>query len=474
VYNRLIGFASGPGVDKSKLELEPELASSWERTPDGLTYTFKIRPGVKWHNVSPLNARDFVAADAKFAYERYKNEGVYKTYWVNVSAIEAPDPGTLRVRLSKPVVDFIFPLAGRYQTIFPHETVDDGSIGKAAIGTGPHILREAITGQRVRLEKNPDYWETQILLDGMEFRPMPDTSARLAAFRSGQVEFAYSMVSTKRDVDEVIKTNPDIQVTTLISSNSARCWPMFNHQNPKWQDVRVRRAIGLAIDQKVISNVLYEGIGRTLSILPWFYVHDSVPTIESGNLGNWVRYAPDEARQLLQAAGRDGMEVEALYHEYDPSHTQKAEIITDQLRQVGINFNAKKQDYTEYNSQLIGGTFPDTLASGYLPLGFEADTYYYNGVHSKSPGNRDHMSDPDIDRWAEAQQVELNPSERRELLRNIWDKYHDQMYRPLATDGLGFQILQPWVRGMRLGGALGTASWFYDWGELITETWLDK
>lgn len=68
----------------------------------------------------------------------------------------------------------------------------------------------------------------------------------------------------------------------------------------------------------------------------------------------------------------------------------------------------------------------------------------------------------------------LDPGDRRELLRKIWDKYHDQMYRPLATDGLSFQVLQPWVRGLRFGGALGIGSFFYDWGELINQAWLDK
>jgi ABC-type transport system substrate-binding protein len=474
VYNRLVGFKTGPGVDKNKLELEAELASSWERTPDGLSFTFKIKSGVKWQNVAPLNGRDFVAADAKSAFERYQKEGVYKTYWVNVKSIEAPDASTVKITLTKPVVDFLYPLAGRYQTIFPHETVDDGSIGKTVVGTGPLILKEAITGTRVALDKNPNYWERQILIDGMEFRPMPDASARLAALRAGQVEYSYIVVGTKRDVDEVLKTNADMQVTMLRSSNSAGAVPLLNQQNPKWQDVRVRRALELSIDQNAISKLIFEGIGRTLSVLPWFYVFDDAPTIESGKLGNWVRYAPDEAKALLKAAGQENMTVDAPYYEYGTSYTQRAEIITDQVRQVGITYNASKMDYTEYNSQLVQGTFSDALSWGYLPLGFEADTYFYNALHSKSPGNRDHMNDSDIDGWSEAQQIELDPAKRKDLLSKIWDKYHDQMYRPLATNGPAFEVMQPWVRGLRFGGALGTASSFYDWGELIQTAWLDK
>jgi peptide/nickel transport system substrate-binding protein len=474
VYNRLAGFSTGPGVDTTTLKLEPELAASWERSPDGLTITFKVRPGIKWQNVAPLSGRPFVAADAKFAFERYQKEGVYKSYWTSVSGIEAVDATTLRIKLTKPLVDFINPLAGRYQTIFPHELVDDGSIAKNIIGTGPFIFKEAIPSQRVKLEKNPDYFETPILLDGLEFRPMPDAAARLAAFRAGQLEFAYSMANTKRQIDEVIKTNPDIQVTSLASSTASGPQPMFNYQNTKWQDVRVRRAVSLAIDRQSISNLVFEGIRQTVSVLPWRYVHDSAPTIESGKFGNWARYAPDEAKALLRAAGQESLSIDARYYEYATTDTQVSEVMTDQFRQVGITYSAKKLDYTEFNSQLIGGTFPDALHNGYMPLGTEADTYFYTGLHSKSPGNRDHLNDSQIDGWAEAEQVELDPAKRKDLLTKIWNQYHDQAYRPVRTFGRAFNVQQPWVRGVRLESAFGARSYFYDWGEILTKAWLDK
>ncbi|MBX7110237.1 MAG: ABC transporter substrate-binding protein [Dehalococcoidia bacterium] len=474
VYNRLVGFATGPGVDTTTLKLEPELAASWERSPDGLTITFKIAPGAKWQNVPPLNGRPFVAADAKFAFERYQKEGVYKSYWTGVSSIDAPDASTLRIKLTKPLVDFINPLASRYQTIFPHELVDDGSIGKAVVGTGPFIFKEAITGQRVTLTKNPDYFETKVLLDGVEFRPMPDAAARLAAFRSGQIEFAYSMVNTKRQMDEVVKTNPDIQVTSLASSTASGPQPMFNHQNPRWQDVRVRRAVSLATDRQAISKLVFEGIGQTVSVLPWRFVYDDAPSIESGKFGNWARYAPDEAKQLLRAAGQENLTIDARYYEYSTTDTQVAEVMADQFRQVGITYSVKKLDYTEFNSQLIGGTFPDVLHNGYMPLGTEADTYFYNGLHSKSPGNRDHVNDSQIDTWAEAQQIELDPAKRKDLLTKIWTQYHDQAYRPVRTFGRAFNVQQPWVRGVRLESAFGARSYFYDWGEILVKAWLDK
>ncbi|MCC6417250.1 MAG: hypothetical protein IT429_03270, partial [Gemmataceae bacterium] len=110
----------------------------------------------------------------------------------------------------------------------------------------------------------------------------------------------------------------------------------------------------------------------------------------------------------------------------------------------------------------------------YYALGFDADTFFYNQVHSKSPGNRDHITDSEIDSWADAQQVELNPQNRKQLHLKMWNKMLDQVYRPITARGMTFEIYQPWLRGIRFGGALGDNSSYYEWGDQIAEAWLDK
>ena len=109
VYNRRLGFVGGPNYDPLKLELEPELASAWERTPDGSVFT-----------------RPMTSADIKFAFDRYSAEGVHKSYWTNISHTETPDDTTFIATMGSVTADFLLPIASRYQTIFPRETVDDG------------------------------------------------------------------------------------------------------------------------------------------------------------------------------------------------------------------------------------------------------------------------------------------------------------------------------------------------------------
>ena len=473
VYNRLLGFRRGAGRDPAKLELVPELASSWEQSPDGLDYTFTIRDDIKWQNIAPLNGRKFVAEDLKFAFDRYATEGVHKSYWLDLNNIEAVDDHTLKISINRPAPDFIIPLASRLQTIFPRELVDSGEIEDKAIGTGPMILKEALQSDKVTFDKNPDYWQSDVLLDSMVYRVMTDGAARLAAFRAGQLEFAYSLANTIRDVEALLDSNPDVQIRQNPVTQSTFTFT-FNLENPKWQDERVRQALSLGMDRETMVQVLYDGFGKALPIIPWFMVHDQEPTFESGGLGPWWQFNQDEARKLLQAAGAEDLTFDMTFYNYsDVGNSRPNEILIDLYRQIGVNMNADRVDYTEFNSQLIGRTAEDML-DGWQSPGFAPDNFFFNQVHSESPGNRHRINDPDIDGWAEKQQVELDPEVRKEYHRRIWDRVLDKAYRVEKPTGASFEQYQPWVRGIQFGGVLGTNSYYYEWGQQIAKAWLDK
>ncbi|MDA1061534.1 MAG: ABC transporter substrate-binding protein, partial [Chloroflexi bacterium] len=270
VYNRLLGFERGVDADVFQPGLEPELAQSWERSPDGLTFTFHMTPGVTWQNVAPLNGRPFVAEDARYALDRYATEGVHKAYYLNTSGFEAVDDATLKINMARPTADFLNPLGSNKQTIFPRELVEDGTIATKAIGTGPMILTEATPAQRVTFDKNPDYWEQDVLLDGFEFRIVPDPVARLAQFRVGQLDFAYPVAVSEVEVNQILETNPDVQIniTPVVTQNTLG----MNLNLEKYQDDRVRQAISLAINRDELMDIVFDGLSKALSVIPWPYV----------------------------------------------------------------------------------------------------------------------------------------------------------------------------------------------------------
>ena len=473
-YNRLLGIVRGPAADPYKLELEPELAASWERSPDGLTFTFNIQPGVRWQNLPPLNGRDFVAADARFAIERYANEGVHQSYYNNASTYEAVDDLTFRIGMANPTADFLNPLGSNKQTIFPRELVDDGTIESRAVGTGGFIMTEGTPSQKVVFEKNPDYWEREVLLDGFEFLIMRDGAARTAAFRVGQIEYAYSLAPNLRTLNEIIKTNPDVQVNlTVVTYNSTTF--ALNLTLPKYADERVRRALSLALDRGLMIELIFDGIGKIFHVIPWIYLWDDVPTQESGRLGQWLRYDPAEAMKLLAAAGAENLELDNMYYPYSGNQDQTAEIVQQNLRDVGVTMTGGAVDYTEFNSAWVPAKLPDVTTVGWSTSGFDADNWFYGQIHSESPGNRWRVNDPQLDEWAIAQQLELDPEARREIWLKIYERDLDMMYRPTLPTANYPEVLQPWVRGIRWGASSpNDNSSYYDWGDVIPAAWLDK
>ena len=474
VYNKLLGMVGGPAKDPFKIEIKPELASSWERTPDGTVFSFELRDDVKWHNVAPLNGRALVAQDIKFAYDRYKEEGVHQSYWTNIGSIDAVDDTNLTITMSKVTADFILPLASRYQTIYPRELVDEGTIDQKVIGTGAMILDEAAQGSHATFNKNPDYWEGEVLLDGVEFRLRQDYAARLAGFRVGQFDYCYGLVPDIRAMEALLGTNPDVQVNfnTNVRGNPFG----LNLSNPKFLDDRIRQAITLAIDTDFMTDVQYDGLAKSNALQVWTFVFDEEPTVESGAFGPWIgRHDVAEAKKLVAAAGAEGLEFDNFYHNYgSPTGDQRSDIVKEHLAAVGINMIPRHVDYTEFNSTWVPGKLEEASTSAWATVGFDADNYFYSVLHSQSSGNRWQLNDPQVDVLAEAQQVELDPDARRDILREIWDFNMEKAYHPPLPTQFSFEVYQPWVRGLRFGGVMYSNGSYYDWGHQASTAWLDK
>ena len=336
------------------------------------------------------------------------------------------------------------------------------------------ILNEAIAGQSVTFDKNPDFWERDVLLDGFDLPAHAGRRCRrpAAAFRVGQVDYAYSLVANISDLQAVLKTNPDIQVDMIpvVTQNTLG----MNLTLAKYQDERVRRAISIAIDRSELLDIVFDGLGRALHVIPWPYVYDEEPTIESGKLGNWLRHDQAEATKLLQAAGADSLEMNNSYYPYSTAYAQTAEVVQAQLSRAGINMTGGV-DYTEFNSQWVPRMLPDASTSAWATSGYDADNWFHGQIHSKSPGNRWRIDDAEIDSWAEAQQIELDPDARRDIWQKIWEKDLEQIYRVPLPLGFSFHVYQPWLRGVRFTGTSpGDNNSYYSWGPQLPYAWLDK
>jgi peptide/nickel transport system substrate-binding protein len=474
VYNRVIGIYNQPDSDPyAKNDLIPELGESWETSADGLTYTFHIRSGVNFHNISPVDGRELTAEDVVFSWSRYRDEGAHRSNFSNVTSIDAPDANTVVITLAGAQPDFIYPLSGSFATIHPHELVDAGEIVTKAIGTGPMIVDFWTNGEGGAFDRNPDYALGDVKIDRWELPYVLDVGAAKAQFRVGNHDYGLG-AATGDELEEILGTNPDSQYfgQPLFASTFAL---NFNMDLARWQDERVRRALSLAYDREELLDIIYDGVGVVLPQMDWRYFWDEAPQLGDEVLGNWWRYDPDEAKKLLDAAGASDIAFDLMFYNYSPTaNSLQNEVLLAQYQAQGINMSLQSVDYSEYNSQWTTRSGETDSYQGWASFESTPQHYVYGLNHSESTGNRNRVSDPQIDAWAAQHRVELDEDVRTELARNVWNRMQDQVYRIEMASGNSANLQQPWVRGLRYARTIGSGHFYLDTGYEATNVWLDK
>jgi peptide/nickel transport system substrate-binding protein len=458
--------ATGP----TDMSLKGDLAESWTSSPDARVWTFKLRQGVKWHNVPPLNGREFVAADVKYCFEAYAKEGAQSFTFQEIEGIETPDKHTVRIHLKTPNVLFPQNVAEPITVLFSREVLEeDGDLKKRFIGTGPFMLKEHTRKVRLVLTRNPDYWDkSRPYVDEYVILSTPDDATRKAAFRTGQADFIW--VASPSEVEVLRKTNPNVVVqsyhNTLTPFGVA-----VSQDKPPFNDVRVRRAVSMAIDRQKQADTLFEGHGIIGWGVPYIYYTDKQPTL--ADLGPWWQYRPAEAKKLLAEAGHpNGFETTLFYYEYFPQMTSQVQLVQQDLkRNLNINLKITKLDYTTYYGRYVDPKW-EGMAWGFQSghaVGLDERTYQY--MHSKSTKNFFRVNDPVIDELATKLRQTPGQADQRALTRKIVDREFDQVLRMWMPYDNGFLVFQP---HMRNGAALAIRRTDAYGAAAIARVWQDK
>src|SRR6266849_254706 len=469
--SRLIRYSfPDEASNTNDLTLRPDLAESWQASTDSRTWTFKLRQGVKWHNVPPLNGRELVAADVKYCFEAYAKEGVQTFNFREIEAMETPDKHTLRVHLHTPNVFFPQAVAESTAVIFPREILEeDGDLKKRHVGTGPFMLKEHTRKVKVVLARNPDYYDkSRPYVDEYVILSTPDYATRVAAFRTGQSDFI--SLATPSEVETVRKTNPSAiaqtykNVLTPFGLSLAQDKPPFN-------DLRVRRAISMAIDRQTQVDTVYEGHGIIGWGIPYIYYQDAMPTPK--DFGPWIQYRPAEAKKLLAEAGHpNGFETTIFYYEYFPQMTSQVQLVQQDLKKnLNINVKITKLDYTRYYGRYVEGKW-DGMSWGFQSchaVGLDERTYVY--MHSKSTKNFFRVSDPVIDELVTKLRQTPDRAEQRATAKRVVDREHDQVLRMWMAYDAGFLVSQPHLRNVAAGVLRRTDGYG---ASAIARSWIDK
>ncbi len=374
----------------------PLLAESWEVSPDLTTYTFKLRKGVKFHNGEPFNANT-----VKFAFDRAgaeKSTNKDKRTFANLTT-RVVDEHTVVVLTKEIDPDFPF-LMGQGTAVIVEPKSADSNMTKP-VGTGPFTLENWVKGSSIQLRKWPQYRNAgAIKLNRATFRFIADPAAQVAALLAGDVD-AFPRV-TPRSVEQ-FKSNPRFQV--VVSGSRAKTILAINNKKKPFDDVRVRRAVNMAIDRKAVIQGAGDGYGVPIGS---YY-----PPRAPGYVGfsGAHPHTPARARALLKEAGVTGPIDVTITLPPPPYARQGGEVIASMLGKVGINAKLQNVEWAQWLSNVYGNKNYDmTIISHVEPFdlgNFSRPGYYWN------------YESPQFNEMYTKYKTSANAGDRKKLLADI-------------------------------------------------------
>jgi peptide/nickel transport system substrate-binding protein len=389
-----------------RLKLVPCLAETWVNTSPTI-WTFKLRRGVRFHDGS-----EFEAQDVRYWFERIARPAATQSAsWPGVVAgVEPRGRYEIEVTLAAPYAPLLASLAGlRGSAIAPRAWLQSaGAAAKTtAIGSGPFKIAEYVPGSHIRYVKHPDYWEKGLPhLDEIVLEVEPNEQARMAALRSGQVRYTVLGPGAER----LLRNETSLSVRS--SPGPTQVVTQINASRPPFDDVRVRQAIGLAVDRKQAIEKVLSGGGLLTGPMPtghgtWALDPNALP----------YRHDPTEAQRLLAEAGHpDGFEATIRLASDAPLASSLAALLTDQLRAVGIALRTERLDGPALLK--VRGTRDFDLAIETVDFLPDPDNYFTRYTTGGSANGGDGFpiwANPRYDEAVEQARSILDPGQRKLL-----------------------------------------------------------
>lgn len=411
VYDTLVE----PGPN---LQMQPELATSWDVSKDQLTWTFHLRKGVTFSDGSPLTSKDVV-----YSFNRIIKNKLNSAYkFATVKSITAPDPTTVVFKLSAPTPNMLADVGGfKGLGIVEKANVDSGDIKTHPIGSGPFKVADYSPGDKIELVRNDKYWGPKPKLAGVTYTFVKDPTVALQDLESGQVQWTDNLPPQQV---ASLKQSSDI---TVRSAPSTDYWYLtLNEARKPFDDVAVRRAIAFAIDRDAIAKAAKFGnatVNETAipKASKWYY--DYSP----------YTHDPAKARQLLKQAGVKNLSMDLMVTSEYPETVRAAQVIAAELGAVGIKVKIRTLDFGQWLDEEGKGHF-DSFMLGWLG-NLDPDEYYYAQQHTGANFNFQHYSNPKVDKLLEEARTETDESARKQE--------YDQAAKMIVDDASYIYLYNP-------------------------------
>ncbi len=471
LYNNLVVYDQA--IARNTFEsIRPDLATSWSTSPDGKKLTFKLRPGVKWHDGKP-----FTAEDVRCTFEALLGTSEPKirrnprgAWYTNVEKVTADAALEATFHLKAPQVSLVALLASGYSPIYPcHVSLTD--MRRHPIGTGPFKFVELKNNVGVKLIKNTEYWKPgRPYLDAIEYTILPDRATRMLAFTAGRFDMTFPADVTVPLLKNIRKEAPHAQCTLRPSGVSANL--IINRDLPPFDNPLVRKALALTLDRKAFSDILSEGhdpIGGTMLPPP-----EGVWGLSAADLKDMPGYGDvdasrEQARALMRQVGYGPdkkLKIKVSTRNI-ASFKDPAVILIDQLRHVYVEAELEIIDTAAYYSRM----FKKDYVVGLNLTGSavdDPDQHFFENYACGSPRNYNNYCSPEVTAMMNAQSSEPDQNKRRKMVADIERKLADDVARPIILHGVAAGCWQPHVKGLTLMVNSIYNGWRFE------DIWLDK
>jgi peptide/nickel transport system substrate-binding protein len=409
-------------------------------TDDGKTWTFKIRDGVKWHDGSPLTAADVAASWQEIVHPRPGVSSAHESYFVMVDTVEAPDPSTVVFHLKFATSAFLPALADPFAWIYKKAILDQDPhwYEKNIMGSGPFKFAEYQIGQSIKGVRNPDYYHERLpYLDGFVGIFADKQSVRIDAIRADRAAIEFrGMPPAARD--QLVK---ELGGKIAVQTGDWNCVNMItpNHQKKPFDDVRVRRALILAIDQwhgaealSKIANVHTVG-GIVFPGSPLAATKEELQKLP----GYWpdIEKSRAAAKRLLKEAGAEGLTFQLMNRNVDQPYKYIATWVIDEWSKIGVHATQKVLPTGPFFEALRNNAFDVTIdfnCQGLVNPPMDVGKFLPHSVYTENYGNYEDQKDIDL---YQALLHETDPTKQRALMRE---------YETYVLDTQAHMYMMPW------------------------------
>lgn len=484
VMSRLLRFKTGadPKIGENR-EPESDLALSLE-SPDALTWTAKLRTDAKFHNVAPVNGHAVEADDIKATFVRATaadspNRG--NIDMIDPNQIQTPSKDTVVFKLKYPYAAFKSVTASSlYSWVFPREVLTGGyDPARTIIGSGPFIFDSFTPDIAVAVKKNPSWFEQgQPYVDGVTWSIVPDASQGQAQFTAGHLDEAgghNGQGPTPNSIAAFQQANPKATVIRNDPGVAQALFFQLKDPNSPWQDVRLRRAVSMALDRDALSKAIYNSDTQqtfdvALNLGKWALTQDSL----DASTAQYYKYDPAGAKKLLDASGMADKQWKFDYATEGVTYQQAAQTVASMLSSAGFKITIVPVDFNkdfQNNGKGIRYGFyaTDTIVSANEAPYEQVDPFISNYFSSTVPNTLTGLHDPDLDAQLAKARTLVNEDEQVKAYLDIQKYLADKMYTVTGFPAqYGHDFVQPWLQNYQ-----ETASYAFG-TETLSKVWLTR